>query len=455
MTKKPNIKDTIELTIERLGIHGEGIGYLNGYTFFIEGALPGEKISATIKETKPKYGTAVLKEILLPSPDREKPICPLFDRCGGCQIMHLRYQKQLEIKRQRVIDALERIGHFKGIDVASCLPSPRDFAYRNKMQLPVKTSESGTLRIGLNARGTHDLVDVDHCFIHNSLGQKVYDDLILILKNSSLSAYDEMTGKGLLRHVILKSSIATEAVLVVLVTNGDSPLLKPLAEEIMRVNSLVKGVVQNINTGRHNVVLGRDNKLLAGIDRIEETICGLKFNISATSFFQVNPWQAENLYNLAIEMADLQPDYTVLDAYCGVGTLSLISASKAKKVIGIEQVREAIDDAIHNAQANHIDNAEFLCGSVEEMIGNLPRFDVAFLNPPRKGCEGRVLQELSRRAISKIVYISCDPATLARDLALLAQEGYKIQKVQPVDMFPQTAHVETTVLLTRLQNITG
>lgn len=450
--KKPKKGEEVKLSVERLGIHGEGIAYLDGYALFIDGALPGEKIQAIITEAKPTYGMASLVTVLKNSPHRITPICPIFEKCGGCQIMNLTYQQQLEIKRQRVIDALERIGHLKNIDVLPCLPSPKELSYRNKIQLPVKANKDGSLSIGLHVRRTHDLVEFDYCAIHNPLGEEVYQSLKILLKTSQLTAYDEANGQGLLRHIIIKSAIATNSALVVLVTHGNSEKLKPFAAKLMTMNPLIKGVVQNINRGRNNVILGKENRLLAGIDQIEERICGLKFSISASSFFQVNPLQAEKLYRLALEMAELKPEETILDAYCGVGTLALIAANQVDKVIGIEQVAEAIADAKKNALANEINNAQFYCGATEKLIGTLPPFDVAILNPPRKGCENRVLQELIGRKIPKIVYISCDPATLARDLAILFKQGYQIEKVQPVDMFPQTAHVETIAYLTqRLQ----
>lgn len=431
----------MSVTVQRLGIHGEGIGYWHGYTLFVDGALPGEMIRARITEQKRHYGRAKVTTIETVSPNRVKPVCPLFGTCGGCQVMHMDYQEQLVIKRQRVVDALERIGKII-TEVDPCVASPKPLHYRNKTQLSVRPGPV----IGFNESGSHNIVQVDHCYIHCELGQKVYEALLPLLKG--ISGYDWNTFEGFLRTLIIKTAINTSEVLVCFVTNGDdSEVLKEVATVLMKQCPEVKGVVQNINTSKENSVLGKETRLIAGKLQIQEVLCGLKFHISTSSFFQVNTEQAEQLYLKALEFGEVKTTDVVLDAYCGVGTLSLLFAKHAKKVIGIECISEAIQDAKENANLNQMTNVEFICGEVESSLKNIENVDLVILNPPRKGCETSVIQELGKRKPRKILYVSCDPATLARDLALLVSFGYSIDAVQPFDMFPQTAHVETLVSL--------
>ncbi len=438
----------MDLTISRLGINGEGVGEWYGYTVFVEGALPGETVKAKLYEKHRSYGRAAVIERTSDSPHRVKPVCPLFGKCGGCQIMHLSYDEQLITKRQRVVDALERIGKLKGVDVAPCVASPTPLAYRNKIQIPVFPGTP--LRFGLYARQTHDLVEMEKCFIHCPLGESAYQHIQEILKRSSLTAYDYRTGAGELRHLLIKTAVHTQEVLVILVTNGPASLaLKEAAEKIKESMQEIKGVLQNINTEKDNTVLGQSYVTLVGASHIEETLLGTRFKVSPASFFQVNPAQAEQLYEKVLTDADLQGHETVLDAYCGVGTLSLFLARQAKKVIGVECVPEAIEDAKQNASLNGITNTEFVCDEAEKFISTLEAIDVAILNPPRKGCERTFLETLATLKPQKIVYVSCDPATLARDLAFLVEKGWRIKGAYPFDMFPQTAHVECCVTLTR------
>lgn len=446
---KPIQGQTVQLSIHGLGSQGEGVGQLDGFTVFVDGTLPGEVIQAKITESKKAYATAKLLSILQKSPDRVDPICPLFGTCGGCQIMHLSYAKQLEEKRQKVMNALSRIGKMHDIPVASCTPSPSSLAYRNKIQLPVRPGEKG-LSIGLYAKGSHDLVEVDRCFIHCSLGEEVFEKIKPLLSNARISPYDPSTGKGELRHVLIKSAIRKNQVLVVLVTSSKkNDRLIALAKKISETCPSVKGVVHNIHDKKENVILGSSYEPLIGQDFIEDTICGLTFRISPASFFQVNPSQAENLYLKALEFADIQSGETVLDAYCGVGTLSLIFAAKAKEVIGVECVPEAIVDAKKNAQINGILNTHFVCAPAEKYIHKIKHIDTLLLNPPRKGCDPSLLETVRKLRPKKIVYISCDPATLARDLAILSAFGFQTKQVQPFDMFPQTSHVECVAQMCR------
>lgn len=441
------INQTITLTIHGIGSEGEGVGYHNGYTVFVDGALPGEIIEAHLFEKHKRYGKARLVQILKHSPERVEPPCKLFGTCGGCQLMHLSYPKQLEVKRQRIIDALVRIGKMDGTLVAPCLPSPSSLAYRNKIQLPVRKGGNGLL-IGLYARGSHDLVEVEICHIHSPLGEAVYKEVRSILLQSKIEAYDPATQEGELRHVLIKSTLHTNEAFVILVTGKKiSTELEQIAAKIMASHPAIKGVVHNLHTGKENVILGTGYQVLTGASSMQEKLCGLTFKVSPASFFQVNPAQAEHLYSKALAFAELSGRETVLDAYCGVGTLSLLFAKHASKVIGVESVPQAIQDAHENAKLNSIHNVTFVCSPCETFIPSLSAIDIALINPPRKGCDPTFLDGIGRLLPKKLIYISCNPATLARDLAYLVQFGYKVRAVQPYDMFAQTAHVECVVQL--------
>ncbi|HLB52644.1 MAG TPA: 23S rRNA (uracil(1939)-C(5))-methyltransferase RlmD [Chlamydiales bacterium] len=427
------------IQIHALGSLGEGVGELNGYTLFVEGALPGETATIEVIERNSRFGIGKLKEILLPSSDRIDPICPYFGSCGGCQLMHLSYPKQLQAKTQRVIDALKRIGKLD-LSVLPCLPSPKKFQYRNKIQLPVQ-KKGNFLSLGLYKRSSHELVPIEKCHIHTELGDQIYQKIKPLIEASKIDH---------LRHILIKSSGHFGEALVVLVTSKkEDPQLHDLAEQILKKEPFVKGVIQNLHRGPENVILGSFYRPLAGEGSIREKICGLFFRVSPASFFQVNVSQAEALYLKALEWGELTGKEKILDAYCGVGTLSLIFAPHVKEVFGIESVPQAIVDAKENAKMNGLNNVHFICGKVEDELTKHSPFDLILINPPRKGCSPEVLKSLRKITPEKLLYISCDPATLARDLKELCQSGYHVEKVQPFDMFPQTAHVETVVLLTK------
>jgi 23S rRNA (uracil1939-C5)-methyltransferase len=421
----------VTFSIHGLGSSGEGVGYFKGYTIFVDGALPGETILAQLTDCRKTYGFAKLISIMVPSPDRVKPPCPLFGKCGGCQLQHLSYEKQIVAKTQKVSDAISRIGQIDPSIVQPCISSPLTLSYRNKIQLPVL----GTT-LGLYAKNSHQLIPVDHCMIHCELGETVFQKIKKIIQQYPTE----------LRHVLIKSAISTQEALVILVTTQTEPPLE-IAEKIKEEISPVKGVIHNIHTGKENVILGDIYQTLIGSPQIIEKLCGLTFSISAASFFQVNPLQAEQLYLKALELANLKSTDIVLDAYCGVGTISLIFAKQAKKVIGVECVPEAIFDAQENAKRNHITNVEFTCANSEDFIHTLNHVDLLILNPPRKGADPSFWEGLKKLKPKKIIYISCDPATLARDLRILESKGFKTMIVQPFDMFPQTAHVECIALI--------
>ncbi|MFZ4099579.1 MAG: 23S rRNA (uracil(1939)-C(5))-methyltransferase RlmD [Chlamydiia bacterium] len=439
---------SVDVEILRLGIHGEGVGQCGGKTLFVEGALPGERVSASVYEERKTYARARLRRVLSPSEHRERPPCPLFGQCGGCQLMHLSYEQQLIMKRQRVVDALERIGKLQGISVLPCKASPTPLAYRNKIQLPVQSGPDG-MRIGLYAHHTHDVVDVEACAIHCPLGERAYREVRRVLLDSAVIPYDPETGRGELRHILLRTALFSHQVLVVFVTAHDEPssALLDAAEEIMHSMPQIRGIVQNVQSQSGNTVLGRSFYTLMGEGEIEERLCGLAFKVSPASFFQVNPPQAQQLYKEVLFLAECKGHETVLDAYCGVGTLALIFAEHVRRVIGVEIVPEAIRDAKENAHRNSISNAEFFCAPTEEFVQQIDPVDIVILNPPRTGCVPSALDALIKMRPPTILYVSCDPATLARDLAHLSQAGWQVDKVQPFDMFPQTAHVECAVRL--------
>lgn len=440
--------EIIEEQVTALNSHGQGICSHQNLKIFIDHAIPGEKIRAEITEKKKNFGIGKLLKVQIESLERVKPICPIFKQCGGCQIMHLSYTKQLEFKKDKVQEALRKIGKIDA-PVLPCLPSPNPLSYRNKIQLPF-FEFNGRLTLGLYQQKSHDPQEIAECFIHCELGEKIFKQTKELFQNSSFKAYDEKAKTGQLRHLLIKTAIFNQECLVVIIASSKDKQkeMKAIADELIKRCPEVKGVVLNLNQKRFNSIMGDDYITLSGRPHIYEKLLGKTFKISAHSFFQVNPRQAEKLYSKALEFADLQKDQIALDAYCGTGTLSILAAKNAKKVIGIENIKSAVDDACENAKTNQIANCEFILGNVEDKIDQIKKADVVFLNPPRKGCELSVLQAINTLKPQRIVYVSCDPATLARDLAHLKEFGYTVKQVQPFDMFPQTNHVETCALLT-------
>lgn len=418
--------------IQHLETHGEGVAFDEGKQVFIPGALPGESVIAESVTEKKNYKTAKLLQILTPSPDRITPPCPVFGLCGGCQLQHVAYAAQLELKRKRVVDALG-----KNVFVAPTLPSPKPFGYRNKMLLPVDKNHV----IGLYAIRSHDVINIGTCLVHCPLGEKVFQKIKELLGPVTEN----------LRHVLIKSAVHEGECLVVFVTDGaPTEGLRQAAKKLQKICPEVKGVLANCNTSKENVILSNRWQTLSGQEAIYETIAGLKFKVSPASFFQVNPFQAQTLYTEALAFADIQPGERVLDAYCGVGSLTLQIARKAKEVVGIEYVPKSIEDAKENGVNNAIENILWIAAAVEDALAaGIGPIDKAILNPPRKGCESTALAALGSYAPKRIVYLSCSPATLARDAAVLQDFGYTLQKAQPIDMFPQTTHVETVALFKR------
>lgn len=427
--------DHIILKPQSLSSDGEGVAKVDGLVVFVHGALPQEEVVAEITDVRKNFAKARTLQVKIASPQRVKPPCPVFGRCGGCQLQHLSYPGQLEAKRQRVLDALERIGGLHGISVSPCIPSPFPYEYRNKVQLPVLYTENG-IRLGLYAAQTHDIVPVDACLITCQLGETIFRRIQNLAPPQ----------KGKIRYFLIKCAVNTNEALVVLVTSGlDAYWLKQFAANLMQQLPEVRGVVENINTREDNVILGDRFQTIAGEPFIEEELCGKRFRISPHSFFQVNTYQAEQIFQKVLELSGLDRSQTLIDAYCGVGTFSIIASDHAQEVIGIECVPLAIEDANANAALNGATNCRFICGTSER---ELPKHkaDVIFVNPPRKGCDSSLIDALMHTAASRLIYMSCNPATLARDLEMLRHK-YTIKEVIPFDMFPQTTHVETVVLL--------
>lgn len=415
----------LEIDISALSSEGDGIGSDGGMKVFIPGALPSERVLIEYKEKKKNYGKAKLLKVLSPSKDRITPICPSFGICGGCTLLNLSYEAQLHAKRQKVKDALFRLGKLD-CPVSPCLPSPKPLHYRNKIQLPISWKD-GKPVIGLYKHNSHEIVPINTCFIQSLLGNEILKLVQKHLKNERVSS--------------LLIRVAGEKALVVFVTQEKGESLLPLATLLMEEDPRIVGVLENLNSEARNTVLGNHFSLIAGQGFLIETISDLRFKLSAKAFFQVNPEQAAHLFEKAISLAQIQPHETVLDAYTGVGTLALFAAKFAKDVIGVEVVPEAIENAKQNAELNNIKNARFLVGRAED---HHFKAHTTFLNPPRKGCEASLIEKISSE---KIIYVSCDPATLARDVSLLVKRGYEVQEVVPFDMFPQTMHVETIVKL--------
>ena len=441
---------TIE--IEDLGHSGEGVGKIDGFTVFVHGAIPGDYVKIKLTTLKKNYGIGKIIEILRPSQDRVEPRCPLANICGGCQIMHMDYRAQLDIKRKRVEETLERIGKIN-TTVHPTIGMENPYEYRNKAQFPVGIVD-GQAVLGFYKKASHDIVPTDYCHIQAPINTEIIKVIKEYIKKYDISVYNEKNRKGLLRHVVTRVGFKTGELMIVLITNGKELPYKDELIEMLKTNIKgLKSIVHNINDKNTNVIFGRESRTIYGEDKISDYIGGLKFKISDQSFFQVNPIQTEKLYEKTLEYALLTGEENVFDIYCGTGSISLFLAQQAKKVIGVEVVETAIENAKENAKINNIHNTEFYVGKAEEVIPKLYekglKADVVVVDPPRKGCEEIVLETIAKMEPKRIVYVSCNPASLARDLAYLEERGYKTLEVQPVDMFGHTAHVECVVLIQR------
>lgn len=506
-------KDEVAIVkIEDIGVDGEGIGKVDGYTLFVKDAIIGDEAEVKVIKAKKNYGYARLMRIITPSEYRVEPKCPYARGCGGCQIQEMSYERQLEFKAKKVRDNLERIGGFDAT-LLERVTEPmvgmdEPFHYRNKAQFPFGTDKDGQPICGFYAGRTHHIIANTDCALGVEINQEILEQILAFMKEYHVQAYDEKTGRGLLRHVLLRYGFATKEIMVCLVVNGKKI---PHVEELVRRLAQIEGMTSitlSPNTKRTNVIMGDSFEVLWGQGYITDSIGGVNYRISPLSFYQVNPVQTEKLYAKALEYADLQGGETVWDLYCGIGTISLFLAREAKMVYGVEVVEQAVEDARENARQNGIENVEFYTGRAEDV---LPRYykkdarttwddtgkeipasvsdarmagdgdgkergkaeprgevqgvgmaecgdtdgkahpDVIVVDPPRKGCEESLLETMAQMRPERIVYVSCNPATLARDLKYLCERGYELKKVGAVDQFPMGVHVEVVCLLSKLK----
>lgn len=447
----------VEVVVNALGNEGEGVGHTqDGYTVFVKDALPGDVIRAKLMKCKKQYAFGRLVEILTPSKDRVEAVCEKARVCGGCQIQEIAYEKQLEFKADKVKSNLIRIGGVKNPPMEPIIGMDEPWRYRNKAQFPIGRTKEGNIVAGFYAGRTHAIVPVpdNDCVLGREVNAKILDKVIAHMETYDIEPYDEATGTGLVRHVLIRCGFATDEIMVCLVVNGTKiPEEDALADSLMEIPEMTS-IMLNTNMDQTNVILGDQVRTIRGESYITDEIGGVKFCISPLSFYQVNPVQTEKLYQKALEYAGLTGKETVWDIYCGIGTISLFLAKEAKKVYGVEIVPDAIEDAKKNAALNGIHNVKFFVGKAEDVLPKQYEkhqiyADVIVVDPPRKGCEQAVLDTIIKMEPKRVVYVSCDSATLARDVKALTENGYVLKSVTPVDQFCHTAHVETVVGLQR------
>ena len=460
--------ETAVVKIEDIGVNGEGIGKVDGYTLFVKDAVIGDVVEVKVMKAKKNYGYAKLINVLEPSKDRVQAKCSVARQCGGCQIQELSYEKQLEFKEKKVRGNLERIGGFSSEFLDSVMEEicgmDNPFHYRNKAQFPFGTDKNGQIVTGFYAGRTHQIIPNMECALGCEENGKILKIIVDFMNKYHISAYDEKTGKGFVRHALIRFGFTTKEIMVCLVVNGDNfPHSEKLVDNLRKIEGMTS-ITYSVNKENTNVIMGKSIHLLWGQTYITDYIGNVKYQISPLSFYQVNPKQTENLYQYALEYAGLTGEETVWDLYCGIGTISLFLAQKAKKVYGVEIVPQAIEDAKRNADINGIENAEFFVGKAEEILpeyyenyarehdGEKAYADVIVVDPPRKGCDETLLRTMTDMSPERIVYVSCDSATLARDLKYLCENGYELRKARAVDMFPNTVHVETVCLLSKLNS---
>lgn len=480
--------NVVTVTIEDIGVNGEGIGKVDGYTLFIKDAMIGDVIEAKVMKAKKHYGYARLQKILTSSEARVKtPACPMARKCGGCQIQEMKYSAQLAFKEGKVCGNLERIGGVPAelldeimepvvgmergetVEVAAAADTEKagaadyqPFCYRNKAQFPIGTDKEGHVIAGFYAGRTHNIISNTDCILGVPVNKEILECILAFMEEYKILSYNEEKHTGLVRHVLIRYGFTTDEIMVCLILNGEElPYAEVLVERLRKIPGMTS-ITVNVNRAKTNVIMGDKIKLLWGQTFITDYIGNVKYQISPLSFYQVNPVQTEKLYELALDYADLTGEETVWDLYCGIGTISLFLAQKAKQVYGVEIVPQAIDDAKNNAKINGIKNAEFYVGKAEEVLpdyyeeyakthnGEKAHADVIVVDPPRKGCEESLLQTIVDMQPERVVYVSCDSATLARDVKFLREKGYELTKVRAVDQFPHTVHVETVCLLSKL-----
>ena len=462
MKKKENTlyekNQQIQLEITDMGTEGEGIGKIDGYTFFIKDAIIGDIVEAKVMKAKKNYAYARLEKVVTPSSFRVEPKCKFARSCGGCQIQAMDYAQQLAFKNRKVKNNMMRIGGFSEELLDKIMDTPvgmeEPFYYRNKAQFPFGYDKEGNVVTGFYAGRTHSIIANTDCALGVKENQKILEIILEFMKEEGITAYNEETGEGLLRHVLIRKGFSTGQIMVCLVINGVRiPAVEILIEKLVTVEGMTS-ISLSINRERTNVIMGTDIRLLWGKERIEDTIGDLIFSISPLSFFQVNPVQTERIYKQALEYAELKGEETVWDLYCGIGTISLFLAQKAKQVYGVDIIPQAIEDAKENAVRNGLGNAEFFVGKAEEVLPQNYESegiyaDVIVVDPPRKGCDEQCLFTMLQMKPKRIVYVSCDSATLARDAKYLCENGYELTKVRAFDNFPQSVHVETVCQFVR------
>jgi len=451
---KMGVTKNQQITLDVTGFTagGSGVGHYEGMAVFVAGAAAGDRLLCHVIKMKKNYAIAKIVKIIKPSKARVEPDCGAFPRCGGCVYRHIKYSAELELKQRRVVDAFERIGRLK-IEPEGIIGAVNTDYYRNKAQYPVR-AEDGEVKIGFFAERSHRVINCPDCRLQPPEFYAILAAFAEWIKTESISVYDEETGAGELRHIYIRKAFSTGEIMACAVING-SALPKPdaLTGLLLKAAPMIKSVAVNYNTEDTNVILGDECEIFWGGKYIEDILCGLRVRLSPLSFYQVNHAQTERLYAKAAEYAGLSGEETVLDLYCGAGTIGLYLAGMAKRVIGVEIAPEAVENAVENARINGIKNAGFICGdagqAAEKIRAEGVRPDIIVLDPPRKGCAPELLETVSGLAPERIVYVSCDPATLARDCAIMREKGYEVKKLCPVDMFPRTAHVETITLLQR------
>ena len=448
--------DIFPAEITGMTSEGAGVCRVEGTVVFVPGAAPGDRLRVRILKTARTHAFGRVEEVLSPGPGRQEPDCPIARPCGGCVYRHMTYPAELACKQQKVEDALRRIGGFTDLPVRPILGAEEPDRYRNKALLPVGKDADGHAVVGFFARNSHRVVPCRSCLLQPAAFDAIAAAFCQFIDTCGISVYDEATHTGLVRHLYLRRADITQQIMVCAVLNGSHlPHSDAFVQAVRAASPEVAGVLVNVNTARTNVVLGRTCQTLWGTGSITDTLCGLQFRISPLSFYQVNRTQAERLYNKAAAYAALTGEETLLDLYCGAGTIGLSMAAKARRLIGVEIIPEAIENAKENARNNGVENAEFLAADAAQAADMLEKRgekpDVVVVDPPRKGCDDALLHTIARMAPRRLVYVSCDPATLARDLARLVPLGYIPLEATPVDLFPRTAHVETVVLMSRVK----
>lgn len=446
--------DLATVTITDMGHDGEGIGKIDGYTLFVKDTVIGDTAEVKIMKAKKNYAYARLMRLITPSDRRTDPVCPYARQCGGCQIQELKYEEQLRFKEEKIRENLTRIGGFSEVPMEPIIGMENPYHYRNKAQFPVGTDKNGNLITGFYAGRTHTIIHNTRCYLGAEQNEEILNCVLEYMRENKISAYNETTGQGLVRHILIRCGFKTGEWMVCLVINGRRlPAAEKLAEKLCRIKGMTS-ITYSVNMERTNVIMGKEIRPVWGKNYITDYIGEIQYQISPLSFFQVNPVQTERLYGTALEYAGLTGKETVWDLYCGIGTISLFLAQKAKMVYGVEIIPQAIEDAERNAGINGIENAQFYVGKAEEVLPEKYEkegihADVIVVDPPRKGCDEALIRTMVEMQPEKIVYVSCDPATLARDLKRICEGGYEIRRVRGVDMFPETVHVETVVLLSK------